>query len=147
MAYYDVLKTAWNNLTQPPPGVTGAALTGLTTDQKLTAVMLWRVVGPAMQMVVPTYMIYNLIVGTEFSALTAANQQLVRDILGMGIVDGSPGTQVRARIVAIFPNGTTTFANLAALAANYDAPKVSWLTANGYPAVISGQDAVNAGLN
>lgn len=134
MAYYDVLKTAWNSVAQPPAGVTGTALTGgMTTQQKLNAVNTWTVPAPAVKMVIPTYQIYNLIVPSEFVALTAANQQLVRDILGMGTVDASPGTSVRARIVAIFPNGTTTFSNLAALAATYDNPTMLWTAANGYP--------------
>src|SRR5690348_13396070 len=99
MAYYDALIAKW------------ATLTG-TTAAKLAAINVLTVTGPAKPMIIPTYQIYNEIVGSEFVALSAANQQLIRDILGMGTVDVSPGTQIRARIVAIFPSGTQTFANL-----------------------------------
>lgn len=147
MADWTALRNAWNSAQQPPAGVTGTALTGgMTTAQKITAVNGWTVQGPAVPMIVPTYAIYNLIVPSEFGALTAANQQLVRDILGMGTVDGSPGTQVRARMVAIFPNGTTTFANLSALAAKYDTPQVPWYSANGYSVICLG-DVIAAGLS
>ena len=134
MAYYTALQTAWNSVTQPPVGVTGTGLsTGQTTLQKLANVNAWTVAGTAIPMVVPTYTIYNLIVPSEFVALTAANQQLVRDILSMGTVDGSPGTSVRTRMVTIFTSGTTTFSNLSNLAKTYDTPAVNWTSANGYP--------------
>ena len=133
MAYYDALIAKW-------PSVTGA-----TTAAKLANLNSQTVTGSAVPMVIPTYKIYNLIVGSEFSALTAANQQLIRDILGMGTVDCSPGTQIRARIVAIFPSGTTTFSNLSTLAAEYDSPQIPWWQANGYTSTISNNDLIAAG--
>jgi hypothetical protein len=152
MAYYTALITAWNGATQPPAGVTGTALTGgMTTAQKLAAVNGWTIAGPAIPMVIPTYKIYNLIDPTEFSALTAANQQLVRDILGMGTIDGSPGTAVRARIVAIFTNASgATRVALAALAATYDSPQIPWATApggGGLNVMVQLSDVTAAGLS
>src|SRR5690348_11439794 len=138
MAYYDALVAKW------------ATLTG-TTAQKLAAVNAATVNGAPLPMIVPTYQIYNAIVGSEFAALTAANQQLVRDILSMGSVDASPGTQVRARIVAIFPNTTQTFANLSAIAAAYDTPQIPWWQATvaqgggGLTSPVNGNDLVAAG--
>ena len=133
MAYYDVLIAAWNSVTQPPVGVTGTALTGgMTTVQKLAAVNGWKIATPQ-KTIVSTYQIYNIIVRSEFTALTAANQQSVRDIIGMGIIDGSPGTQIRAQLIAIFPSGTATFANLAALVAPFDGATSDWCSANDYP--------------
>ncbi len=149
MAYYDALIAAWNGATQPPVGVTGAALTGgMTTQQKLDAVNAWTVSGPAVPMVIPTYIIYNAIDPTEFSNLSpASNQQLVRDILSMGTVDVSVGTSVRTRLLALFGVGTTTRANLVAAAKNYDASPVPWWKANGYssPFNLTG-DIKKAGL-
>lgn len=58
MAYYDALIAAWNGATQPPAGVTGAALTGLTTAQKLAAVNGWTVVGPNVPIPVLQVMTY-----------------------------------------------------------------------------------------
>src|SRR5574337_1038616 len=134
MAYYDVLKAAWNGTTQPPAGVTGTALTGaMTTAQKLAAVNAWTVAAPAVPMIIPSYKIYNEVVPSEFTALTTANQQLIRDIFGMGTVDASAGTNVRNVIISIFPSATQTFKNLAALAATYDTQSQSWCAANGYP--------------
>lgn len=118
MAYYTALTSKWGTLAPD------------TTANKLAAINALTVSGAAIPMVIATYKIYNLIDPTEFAALTAANQQLVRDILGMGTVDGSPGTSVRARMVAVFSNasGATRLA-LAALAATYDAPLIPWATA------------------
>lgn len=131
---WDTLRAAWNGAQQPPAGVTGTGLTSsMTTEEKLAAVNAWLTAGPSRAMVIPTYKIYNAIVPSEFTSLTNAQQQLVRDILSMGQVDASPGTSVRARMVALFPDSTQTFANFAALAQQYDTTKVSWLVANGYP--------------
>lgn len=135
MGYYDALIAKW-------PSITGA-----TTQAKLDSLNALTQAGSAVPMIIPTYMIYNLIVGTEFAVLTAANQQLIRDILAMGTVDASPGTQIRTRIVAIFPNTTTTFANLSALAAKYDSPSIPWWQANGYPRPFDLGDLQAAGLN
>lgn len=141
MAYYDALIAKW-------PTFSG------TTAQKIAAANAATTSAPAIPMMVPTYKIYNLIVPSEFGALTAGNQQLVRDILGMGTVDASPGTSVRARMVAIFPNGTATFTALSALAATYDTPTpLNWCGANGYPTKADGtgnlsqSDLTNAGLS
>jgi len=148
MAYYDALVAAWNSATQPPTGVTGTALTaGMTTQQKLNAVNGWTSVGPSVPMVIPTYLIYNVIVASEFNALTAANQQNIRDILDMGTVDTSPGTQARSRTIAIFPNGTQTFTNLSNLAKTYDSPQIPWWQANNYPRAFDLGDCAAAGVS
>lgn len=143
---YSVLIAAWNSAQQPPAGVTGQALTGLTTANKLAAVLAWTTTGAAVPMIVPTYKIYNVIDTTEFSALSAANQQLVRDILGMGTVDASSGTSIRTRMLALFAAGSTTRTALTALAAPYDAPTVNWAVKNGY-AGITLNDVAAAGLS
>lgn len=155
MAYYDALISSWNSSTQPPPGVSGTALSSsMTTAQKLTAVNGWTTTGPVIPMIIPTYKVYNLISPTEFTNLSSNNQQLVRDILGMGTVDASSGTQIRSRMISIFPNGTQTFASLSSLAASYDTPVVNWCYANKYPSFGSGgpgnlsqPDCTNAGLS
>lgn len=115
MAYYDALITKWATLN---PGTTAA---------KLAQINALTVTGAAIPMIVPSYEIYECIDPTEFTALSAANQTIVRDILGMGTVNGSPGTKTRARIVALFTNasGPTRLA-LAALAAKYDTPQIPW---------------------
>jgi hypothetical protein len=75
MAYYTALIAAWNGATQPPAGVTGTALTGLTTANKIIAVNGWTVTGS-----VPTSFattgaaLLNCINWTEFAALTAQQQ-------------------------------------------------------------------------
>jgi len=112
MAYYTALITKWGTLSG-------------TTQSKLDQINALTVAGTAIPAIVPTYTIYNIIDPTEFTALTAANQVLIRDILNMGQIDASPGTSIRARLVAIFPSGTTRAA-LNALAAKYDAPPIPW---------------------
>jgi hypothetical protein len=154
MAYYDALIAAWNNPTQPPPGVTGTGLNaGMTTQQKVTTINGWKTTGTATPMVVPTYQIYNLIDLAEFNALTDPNKQAVRDILSMGTVDSSPGTKVRSRFVQIFPSGTVSFQTLSNFAKTFDAPDVDWCFRQGYPTLgangpgnLSTSDASNAGL-
>jgi hypothetical protein len=154
MAYYDALIAAWNSPTQPPTGVTGQGLlAGDTTQQKCTKINGWTMAGPAAPMLVQATIIYNLIVISEYTALSAANQTIINNLLSMGMLDGSPGTNVRTRITQIFPSGTQTFANLANLAKTYDTPIVDWCYHNGYPSIgpggpgnISVSDASNAGL-
>lgn len=155
MAYYDALIAAWNGAQQPPAGVTGTALTaGMTTAQKLAAVNAWTVGGAPTPMVVPTYVIFNLIDDAEWAAVGtspngSAKQQVVRDILSMGTVDASPGTNIRARLQAIFTNALAplTRAALVAEAAKYDASPTPWWKANGYtsPFNLTG-DIAKAGL-
>lgn len=115
MAYYDALIAKWATLT---PG---------TTEAKLAQINALTVTGAAIPLIVPSYEIYECIDPAEFGALTAANQTIVRDIIGMGTVNGSPGTKTRARIVALFTNasGPTRLA-LTALAAKYDTPQIPW---------------------
>lgn len=141
MPYYDAMIAKWPTL---QPG---------TTAEKLVEINAATATGPAIPMVIPTYKIYNLINPAEFNALTAPNQQLVRDILGMGTVDCSAGTFIRSRIIGMFPNGTATFTSLAGLANEFDKPVVNWCGANGYPMAQSGNvggltqiDATAAGL-
>jgi hypothetical protein len=57
--------------------------------------------------------IYNAIVPADFVGLTDANRQYVRDILGLGSVDVSTGTNARSVLVSVFA-GKPTLANLAA---------------------------------
>lgn len=145
MPDYTALIAAWNSGTQPPVGITGQALTGLTTANKLAAVLAWTTTGAAIPMIIPSYMIYNLLDATEFTTLSAANQTLIRDLISMGTVDGSAGKPARARLVAIYPSGTTRTA-LNALAATYDSPTVNWAVKNGY-AGITMNDVAAAGLS
>lgn len=141
MAYYDALIAKWATA---PAG---------STDSKLTWVNAQTVTGAAIAMIVPTYKIYNLIVRSEFNALDAAGQQSVRDIIGMGTVDTSPGTQLRNQIVTLFPNGTATLAALSGLAAPYDTPPIPWPTATiaqgggGLVAMVKPSDLTQAGLS
>lgn len=137
MAYYDALITKWGTLSG-------------TTASKLSQINALTVTGTAIPMVIPSYMIYNLLDATEFTALTAANQTLVRDLIGMGTVDGSAGKPARARLIAIYPSGTTRTA-LNALAATYDTPQIPWATATiaqsggGLVSMVSPSDLVQAG--
>lgn len=116
MAYYDALIAKWATLT---PG---------TTVDKLAQINALTVPGPNAQLILPTYRIYNVMDAAELSALTAAAQQRVRDILSMGTVDASTGTNVRAALASIFAGagGATTRANLLALAASIENTTIPW---------------------
>jgi hypothetical protein len=144
---YSVLIAAWNSTTQPPAGVTGAGLlTADTTAQKLAKVRAWTINGASVPMIIPTTQIYNAIVPSEFQALSAAQQQYIRDILSLGNVYVSSGTNARAVLLQVFPSATQTHTNFIALAKEYDTPQIPWWEANGFPANISGSDISNAGL-
>lgn len=113
MAYYDALIAKWGTLSG-------------TTQAKLTTINALTVNGTAQPAIIPTYKIYNAIVPADFTSLTAANQQLIRDIFGMGTVDASPGTNVRTVVQNIFTGKATTLANLGALVAPFDTPQIPW---------------------
>lgn len=134
MAYYDALITEW------------ASHTG-ATQKKLDEVNAKKVAGSAVQMLVPGWVIYNSLAPNEFQALTAPQQQFVRDIFIQSVVDLSAGKPARQVLQQLFGAGTTTRANVIAAVASYDAPQVSWLAANGYPNQINDNDLRAAGLS
>lgn len=139
MAYYDALIAAWNSATQPPAGVTGTALTGLTTANKLIAVNGWTITGS-----VPTgfnvtgAQLLNCINYPEFKALTATQQSNLLLMCagagsGSGLLGGSGNTTHMAAgmILDYFTNlqGPT----ITALTALAKATTQTWTAANGYP--------------
>ena len=114
MAYYDALIAAWNNPTQPPPGVTGAPLTsGMTTQKKLDTVNAWTVTGaiPA-SFYTDGAEVLNALVWTEFKTLTAAQQQNVLNMLSIAgqLLSGTANVtkMLPGMILEYFPAGTTS---------------------------------------
>lgn len=147
MTYYTALITAWNSATQPPAGVAGTGLNGLTTAQKLAAINGWVITG-----VVPTSLstsgaaLLNCINYAEFKALTAAQQA---NLLALCSVPGSllGGSANVALIVAgmfldYFSHTGPTIIALTALAQSTVTP---WWQANGYSSTISQSDLDAAG--
>lgn len=128
---YTALQTIW-------PTLTG------TTAQKLTTLNAMTVTGSIPSDITVTGpQIYNCIVSSEFSALSAANQQAVRDIYELsGNIEAGTGTTVRTVLLALFGGGTTTRANFVALAKGISQP---WWQANGYTAPINDSDLAAAG--
>ena len=132
MAYYDALIAKW-------PSVTGA-----DTATKLANLNAMTVTGS-----VPTVFsvsgaqIYNCLVPSEWLALTAAQQQNVRDIFGLGDnIPAGTGTTVQTVLLSIFAAGSGTRANLVALAQATSQP---WWQANGYPGIFNNNDLIAAG--
>jgi hypothetical protein len=154
VAYYDALIAAWNSVTQPPTGVTGQGLlAGDTTAQKCTKINGWTMNGTAAPMLIAATQLYNLVVPSEFDALSAANQALCRDLFELPQVDCSPNTSARTRINQLFAVATTTRQNFITYAKTFDAPTQDWCFVNNYPTHgpsgpgnISVSDANNAGL-
>jgi hypothetical protein len=155
MAYYDTLIAAWNNPTQPPPGVVGTGLNpAWSTSQKVTTINGWKVAPAAQPMLIPTYKLYNCLVAAEWAALTDVQRQNVRDIFMLGTTDGSVGTATRSTLLSTFGAATQTRANLITLTTQFDTPSnVDWCSVNGYPTYgpqgpgnLSTSDAANAGL-
>ena len=147
MAYYTNLINAWNSATQPPTGVTGTALTGLTTANKLIAVNGWTVIGSPLKAILSPSTIINAIVPADLAALTNTQVSFLTLVLQGSSVDASVGTTVRAAIQTIFSGKTTTLSQLGALVAPFDNPPVSWWSANGYPRPFDLGDVAAAGLS
>lgn len=102
----------------------------LTTQQRVDNFNQRVVAGLTIPMVIPTYRIYNVILSSEFLVLDSTQRQNVRDILGMGTVDVSAGTNARSRLSSAFAASTGTLAALIALATAYDTPNASFVTAS-----------------
>lgn len=136
MAYYDALIAKW------------PTVLGLTTEAKLIALRAETVAGPQKDMLVPSWQVYDAIVTSEFQALASALQTRVRDVLSQGTINLTAGKRARAELQTVFAGaaGPNTRANLGALAATYDSPQVSWLSANGYPETLNENDLKAAGL-
>jgi hypothetical protein len=150
MAYYTNFINGWNSATQPPSGVTGTALTGLTTANKLAAINAWTVTGA-----VPTVLnvtgaqVLNCINWTEFNALTAAQQQNILLLCAVPgqLLGGSSNTafMVDGMLLAYFTNhsGPTILA-LTALAQSTSQP---WWQFSGYLRPFDMGDVTTAGLS
>ncbi len=93
MAYYTALITAWNSATQPTTGVTGTALTGLTTANKLIAINGWTVVVPQQAIFAPSQ-ILNACVATDLEGLTAMQIALFALLLAGTEINASAGTAI-----------------------------------------------------
>lgn len=134
MAYYDALIAKW-------PSVTGAD----------TAAKLANLNGQTATGSVPTTFtltgdqILNAIVLAEFTALSAANQTNVWNLVNLastGSLNAGTGTFVQNLMLSIFGVATTTRANLTALAKGAVVP---WWQANGYGGPINLNDLRAAG--
>jgi hypothetical protein len=101
VAYYDALVAKWATL---PVG---------TTQQKLDNLNA-QTVSVTSSTTVPSYILYNAIVPSEFQALVSATQQLVRDVLSLGVIDISNTGNARTVILQAFAAGTQTRTNLVA---------------------------------
>ena len=151
MAYYTALIAAWNGATQPPTGVAGTALTGLTTANKLIAVNGWTVAGEAQKAILIPSTILNAILFADLAALTQLQVTQLTLLLAGSSVDASSGTSIRAGIQALFASKATTLANLAALVAPFDSPKILWWQATvaqggaGLSSPVSANDLAAAG--
>lgn len=152
MAIYTALIAAWNNATQPPPGVTGPPLTALSTEQKIVAINSWTVPAPQKAILTPSQ-ILNAVVPSDLATLTIAQVALLTLILQGSTVDGSAGTTVRAAAQAIFAGKATTLANLGALVATFDSAVLPWWRASvaqnggGLNCSVSAGDISLAGLS
>jgi hypothetical protein len=127
MAYYDALIAAWAT-TVVPAGYNGTPLNvGMTTAQKLAAVNGWKkaTAASATTLILPSWQVYDAIDSTEYNALTDTQRQEILSILGMGQVNAQG--HARTRFLAIFPAGTQTRTNLAALI-SAATPTVLWVT-------------------
>jgi hypothetical protein len=137
MAYYDALIAKWATLT---PGTTAVKLAALNAENVTGSV-------PTM-FTVTAGQIHANIVLSEFSAASAANQALVRDMFSIPgdipVGELSPGvnTLARAVIVQVFGAGTQTRANFVGLAKGVSQP---WWKANGYTGPFNENDLLAAG--
>lgn len=146
MAYYDTLVAAWNSGTQPPAGVTGTGLTGLSTAAKLIAINGWSVTGS-----VPTTFfctgtqLLNCINYAEFKALTAAQQSnLLALCNNPGPILGGSANVSHMAAGMILDYFNVAGATVAALTALAKTTTQTWATANGYPNAQNGNGGITA---
>jgi hypothetical protein len=156
LAYYTALIAAWNNVTQPPPGVTGTGLLGGdTTAQKITKVNAWTVTGSVPTVVTTTgAALLNCINWAEFNALTAAQQSNLLELCSNPgpLLGGSANVSLitDGMFLAYFTNHAgPTIANLTALAQGltqmwWQAPVAN--NGGGLTAPVSLADTTAAGL-
>lgn len=147
MAYYDALIAAWNSATQPPAGVTGTALTGLSTADKLTAINGWTVSGSIPATILVTgAQVANCINWAEFAALTAQQQSNLLALCNQPglLLSGSAQLShlLPGMLLAYFSVSGPTIAALSALAATTPQP---WWRANSYTSPIDLGDLAAAG--
>ena len=123
MAYYTALITAWNSSIQPPTGVTGTGLSsGDTTDQKLTKINAWTIVGTIPTTItVPSYQVASAVNYTEFKALNATQQNNLLNLLAAttnGFLGGSANISFLpvGMLLDYFGSSSVTIANLTAFA-------------------------------
>ena len=122
MGHYDALIAAWENPTQPPPGVTGEGLLADdATDEKIVKVNAWTVSGEVPEVFYTTGAeMLNCIDWAEFSVLEAAEQA---NVLAMCSIPGpliggmgAAGLITGGMFVAYFPLDGPTIAALTKLA-------------------------------
>lgn len=114
MAIYDALIAKWGTLT---PGTTQAKLTQLNAIQ-ITLSAVPAILAPSQ--------ILNAIVFADLASLTQLQVSQLTLLVAGTAVDASAGSTIRLGIQALFAGKATTLANLAALIAPFDAPKVPW---------------------
>jgi len=150
MAYYDLFIAAWNNVTQPPPGVTGTGLLGGdTTVQKLAKLNAWTVTGAVPTTIYVTgSQILNCINWNEFNSISTTAQANILSLCNNPgqLLGGSGNTThlVDGLLLANFTVGSQTIASLTALAQSVTQP---WWQANGYPRPFTTADAALAGVS
>lgn len=96
MTDYTALIAAWNNVTQPPPGVTGSPLlSGDSTAAKIAKVDAWTVSGSVPSTIYVTgNQLANCVNYTEFKGLTAQQQSNLLGLFGISglLLGGSANT-------------------------------------------------------
>jgi hypothetical protein len=137
VAYYDALIAAWNNPTQPPPGVTGTGLAaGMSSETKLGHVNAWTITGAIPASFTATGVdIMNCIDYAEFKALTPVDKQT--NILQLCSVTG-PQLGGSANVSHMLPGMVvdyfgTSSKTIAALTAFSKTATQTWCKVNGYP--------------
>jgi hypothetical protein len=93
----------------------GRGYAGMTLEQKVTSLNAVNRPAPERSFVSGSE-IYNTIVPAEFTALTDAQKQNVRDVFGLGDrIDVRTGTNIRTSLLNAFGAGTATRTALGAL--------------------------------
>ena len=119
------------------------SLAGNTT-QKLASLNAMTIATTPSPLLVNSWQVYNAIVPSEFQALTDPNKQLVRDIIGQGVIDASNGGRARDVLLQVFAAGSATRAAFAAMQGSLNIVQ-PWWQANGYGGPITTMDLAAAG--
>lgn len=125
------------------------AYNGMTDVQIASTIDATPAVASAQPALLTPNAVFNAITVSDFIGLTQIQQSQLANLMSIsnsGLIDGSPGTLVRAWFSSVF-NGKTSLANLTALVSPFDNATVPFYATFGWSSPIVAADVTYARAN